>query len=370
MNPSHDFRNQVAPITGARAGMSPPGSTWSRRGVLAGALGVGVAIGRHSYAQSVATPVPALGYDGLTRGPAPIPPAERSLQTVIAAPWVKVSDGGIVLEGPAFARDGSLFLCDASGGRVLRLSPDRRLSTVLEMGLKPGGIAIHRDGRLFVAALDIPNGLGSISAVRPDGSDLRAIIPTQAGYLPNDLVFDAHGGLYFSDFRGTSTNPAGGIYYVSPDGLTVTPVLSRIAKANGVALSPDGKVLWATEFGNNRLHRAELASATMATPLGTAIPYRFIGPAPDSMRADADGNVYVALYGQGRILVLNGMGIPIGQILLPGRDEGHNLLTTNMAFRPGSNDLLIVASDGERGQGAGIFHVGAFAQALPLYAQQ
>ncbi len=339
-----------------------------RRGMLACALGVVIA-GR-AQAQQVATPVSGFSYDGLTRGPAPIPPAERGLQTVVAVPWVKVSDAGIVLEGPAFAREGTLFFCDASGGRILRLSPDQRVSTVLEMDLKPGGIAIHRDGRLFVAALDIPGGRGAISAVRPDGSDLRTIVPPQAGYLPNDLVFDASGGLYFSDFRGTSTDPVGGVYYLSPDGQTVTPVLSRIAKANGVALSPDGKILWATEFGSNRLHRVELASATTATSLGTAIPYHLTGPAPDSMRADADGNVYVALYGQGRLLVLNGMGIPIGQILLPGRDEGHNLLTTNMAFRPGSNDLLIVASDGERGQGASIFHVGAFAPALPLYAQQ
>lgn len=288
----------------------------------------------------------------------------------MAVPWFKVADDGIALEGPTFDRDGNLFFCDASGGRVLRLSPDRQLSTVLKMDLNPGGIAIHRDERLFVAALDIPKGIGSVSAIRPDGSGLQIVVPPQAGYLPNDLVFDARGGLYFSDFRGTSTDPKGGVYYVSPDGLTVTPVLARIAKANGVALGPDGKILWATEFGSNRLHRVELANATTATPLGTAIPYRFIGPAPDSMRADADGNVYVALYGQGRILVLDGNGIPIGQILLPGREDGHNLLTTNMAFRPGSNDLLIVASDGEQGQGAGIFHVGAFAPALPLYSHQ
>ena len=271
----------------------------ARRRVLAGALFVGIATTRHSYAQQGATSVPTLGYDGLTSGPSPIPPAERGLQTVVAVPWFKVADDGIALEGPAFDRDGNLFFCDASGGRVLRLTPDRRLSTVLKMDLNPGGIAIHKDGRLFVAALDIPKGIGSISAISPDGSGLQIVVPPQAGYLPNDLVFDARGGLYFTDFRGTSTDPKGGVYYVSPDGLTVTPVLSGVAKANGVALSPDGKILWATEFGSNRLHRVELATATTATPLGTAIPYRFIGPAPDSMRADADGNVYVALYGQG-----------------------------------------------------------------------
>jgi len=30
------------------------------------------------------------------------------------------------------------------------------------------------------------------------------------------------------------------------------------------------------------------------------------------MRADADGNVYVAIYGQGRVLAFNRNGIPIG----------------------------------------------------------
>jgi lactonase len=37
------------------------------------------------------------------------------------------------------------------------------------------------------------------------------------------------------------------------------------------------------------------------------------------MRTDADGNVYVAMYHQGRILAFNPYGFPIGQILLPGR---------------------------------------------------
>ena len=45
--------------------------------------------------------VPALVYDAQTRGPAPIPPSERGLQTVVAEPWFKASDEGLVLEGPA-----------------------------------------------------------------------------------------------------------------------------------------------------------------------------------------------------------------------------------------------------------------------------
>ena len=314
---------------------------------------------------------PALVYDAQTRGPVPIPPSERGLQTVVAEPWFKVSDTGMVLEGPAFDRDGNLLFCDVSGRRVVRLTPDRRLSTVISLDqLGPGGIAIHKDGRIFIAAMDIAKGIGAVLAVEPDGSGMRTIVPPGSGTMPNDLVFDARGGFYFTDFRGASTDPKGGVHYVSPDFGTVTPVLPRLAMANGVALSPDGRELWATEFSRNLLHRVELADATTATPFGTAVPYHFTGPAPDSMRADADGNLYVAMYGQGRVLAFSRNGIPIGQVLLPGRDEGHNLRSTSVAIRPGTDDLIIVTNDGEGGQGATIFHARAFAKALPLYSHR
>jgi len=113
------------------------------------------------------------------------------------------------------------------------------------------------------------------------------------------LVFDARGGFYFTDFKGNATEPEGGVYYVAPDLIRVTTVLPHLAMANGLALSPDGKQLWVTEFGRNLLHRMELADATTIAPIGSAIAYPFTGPAPDSLRADADGNAYVAIYGQG-----------------------------------------------------------------------
>lgn len=312
----------------------------------------------------------ALTYDARTRGPVPIPPGERDLQGVVAQPWFKVSDEGIPLEGPSFDRASDLLFTDAGTGRILRLSPDRHLTTVLPANaLNLGGLAIHQDGRIFAAGTG-GSKRGSIVSVRPDGSDMRTVIPPEAGYVVNDIVFDAKGGFYFTDFRGTSTDPKGGAYYVSPDLVTITPVLPNLALANGVALSPNGKTLWVTEFGRNLLHRVDLADATTPTPLGTTVAYHFTGPAPDSMRADSDGNLYVALYGQGRILAFNRNGIPIGQVLLPGRDEGHNLNSTSMALRPGTDELVIVTNDGTGGQGSLIFRARAFAKALPLFSHQ
>ncbi|SOE35355.1 SMP-30/gluconolactonase/LRE family protein [Delftia acidovorans] len=298
-----------------------------------------------------------LAYDLHTQSAVPIPPSERALQTVVAEPWFKVSKEGLILEGAIFDRSGNLLFCDVSSRRVLRLTPDRQLSTIVTLdALSPGGLALHKDGRIFIAALDIPNGHGAIFAVNQDGSDLQTIVAPTASYMPNDLVFDARGGFYFSDFKGTATEPKGGIYYVAPDLSTIKPVLPNLAMANGVALSPDGKSLWATEFGRNLLHRIELADATTIAPIGSA---------PDSMRADADGNVYVAIYGQGRVMVFNRNGIPIGQVLLPGHDDGHNLASTSLAIHPSRNDLYAVTSDMDKGQGATVFHAKVFAKGLP-----
>ncbi|WP_420493579.1 SMP-30/gluconolactonase/LRE family protein [Sinorhizobium meliloti] len=315
--------------------------------------------------------VPALKYDATIAGAVPIPPSERTLQAVGAQPWFKVSSEGLILEGPAFERNGDLLFCDVFGGRVLRVTRDKQLSTLISLEkFGPGGVAVHKDGRIFIAAIDFKESKGEIIAVKPDGSGMQTIVPPDAGYMPNDLVFDAHGGFYFTDFRGSSTEPTGGVYYVASDSRAITPVLPRLAKANGIALSPDGKFLWVTEYGRNLLHRVDLTRATATAPFGTSIAYHFTGPAPDSMRADKDGNLYVAMNGQGRVLIFNRNGIPIGQVLLPERDEGHNLASTSLALRPGTDDMYIVTSDRDGGRGANIFHAKAFVNALPLYSDK
>jgi lactonase len=352
--------------TGRQHGGRPHGGRPSAKiptALVATCLVAGIGLVSSASAQSSA---PGLTYDAHTRSAVPLPPSERALQTAVAVTWFKVSDEGRILEGAIFDRSGNLLFCDVSGRRVLRLTPARQLSTLVTLDtLSPGGLAFHPDGRLFIAALDIPNGRGAILAVQPDGSGLQAIVPPVTGYMPNDLVFDSKGGFYFTDFKGNATEPKGGVYYAAPDLTTIRPVLPNLAMANGLALGPDGKTLWATEFGRNLLHRIELADATTIAPIGSAIAYHFTGPAPDSMRADADGNVYVAIYGQGRVLAFNRNGIPIGQVLLPGRDGGHNLASTSLAIDPARNDLYAVSSDMDKGQGASVFRTKSFSKGLP-----
>lgn len=310
------------------------------------------------------------------RGWAPIPCGERDLACVTAEPFFQVSATALPLEGPAFDRAGNLLFVDIYGGRVLRLSPTRELTTVhAEPGQNLSGIAVHRDGRIFVAAVGPRNGqgffdAGTVFALAPDGSQRETIVPPSAGHAVNDLVFDRHGGFYMTDFRGASTQPTGGVYYMPPDGSTLQPVLPNLCGANGVALGPGDDVLWATEFSACRLHRADLTAPATIGHTGTSVPYHFIGPGPDSMRADAQGNVYVALNRQGRVLVFSPYGIPIAQILLPGRERNHFLRCTSLALMPGSRELFIVARDEVGGGGAMVFRASGLADGLTLFSHQ
>ena len=82
---------------------------------------------------------------------------------------------------------------------------------------------------------------GGVSFWLPGQFGSLAAVPAQPGWAFADIF-------YFTDFRGSTPDPIGGVYHVAPDFRTITPILRHLAIANGVCLSPDGKVLWATEL--------------------------------------------------------------------------------------------------------------------------
>jgi lactonase len=312
--------------------------------------------------------LPALVYKGESKSAVPILGNEEAIQTITAKKWLKISDKPLQLEGLIFDRDHNLLVLDVFGGEIFKvLMPHKKVIRIVgPNNLSPGAVKIHKDGRLFVAGLGDFVSKGSVTVMNPHGTDWKTIIPESAGYLVDDLVFDKKGGFYFTDFKGYSTNPIGGVYYVSPDFKTITPILKNIAIANGIALSKDERTLWVTEIGNNRLHKVELEEdgVTIAA-FGASVPYYFNGYlGPDSAMIDDDDNLYVAIYNQGKVMVFNKLGNAIGQILIPGRETGHMLRTTASAIIPGTKKIIICANDGDRPdtQGAWLYIAETFAK--------
>ena len=311
-----------------------------------------------------------LNHNALTCSAVPIPPWERSLQTVEAQPYFNVSQASLVLEGIVFDRNNNLLFVDVATGRVFKLTPERQLYIVLkENTFGASGLAVHKDGRIFIASVgDMQR--GSVRAIEPNGTREQMIVAPDAGFLVNDLVFDNLGGFYFTDSRGNSADPQGGVFYVSPNVGSIHAILPGLAVGNGIAIDPVGSQIWATEHAKNRLHRVRLSDATTVAPFGSVVTYQFTGPAPDGARVDSEGNVYVAISGQGRVMVFNRNGLPIGQIVLPDRDKGRNLKSTSLAIRPGHRELFIVANSGSEPGGAMIFRSGAFAPAPFPFSHQ
>ena len=316
--------------------------------------------------------IPKLNYTGAAATAVPLQVHEQYLQTVTAEPWVKISDDGLQLEGLCFDRQGDLMLCEVFGGTIFKVEmPEKKVKAHFTANKQnPAAVKIHKVGRLFVCYLGDFESSGGIYAVDANGEQQQMIISDiETEYCVDDLVFDSKGGFYFTDFRGYSTNPIGGVYYVGPDYQSVTPVIQNIAVANGVALSKDERVLWVTETNANRLHRIELEDdGVTVAPFGASIPYRFTGhDGPDSCCIDDDDNLYVAMYQQGRVMVFNDRGNPIGQILIPGRDEGHMLRSTHPAFIPGTNQLIICSNDMDNDGDSWLFTAQGFGKAHNSY---
>ncbi|MDE5833441.1 MAG: SMP-30/gluconolactonase/LRE family protein [Desulfovibrio sp.] len=328
-------------------------------------LGLALAIAGSAYLSMPHLAVAeGLDYDADTRSAAPIPTGEKNLTTVSAEEYFKVGDDPQVLEGVTFDRDGNLYFCEVNAGKILKLDKNKNLTTVAEMGeFHPSGLAFHPDGRLFVTGNTDGITKGAIFAMRPDGSERTLILPQDAGYIPNDLVFNKKGGLYFTDFKGNMTDPAGGVYYLAPGSSKPESVALNIANANGVALSPDEKILWVADYGRGVIFRIVLLDDAVINRIHSTPVYYFTGRGPDGLRTDADGNLYAAVMSQGKVLVLNPIGIPIGQILLPGRDDGRNLYGASLAIDPESRDLAIGVMD-DKGGGSGLFKTQAYASGL------
>lgn len=286
----------------------------------------------------------------------PIPPGERFEKTVTAEKFHCITmERPKHTEGVIFDRLGRMLYASGYEGKVFRLDMNtlERELVWFDPDLKPVSVKIHRDGRLFISCLGTPKKDGRIVVTSPDGEWERDLA---IGFPVDDIVFDHEGGLYFTHFVGTVYNPCGGIYYISPDLEHMKCFIPNLASPNGIALSTDESIMWVTEFTGGRLLRIPINSVSYG-----AVVYHFTGfYGPDSCSVDADDNLYVALYESGRVMVFNKDGYPFGQILMPGRDEGRNLLSTHPMVRPGTKELYISCADDITDEGSWIMKAPAF----------
>ena len=322
----------------------------------------------------------SLTYPWYKKGARPLPAAVAGLPCLEAELWREVCPGSelsVSLEGPIFDTAGNFYFCcnavdPAIGEKVMKITPDGEMTEFFRRpGMRITGLAVHKDGRIFGADLR-----GHIVILQPDGTCERAIpirTPEGAFMAPDDLVFDDRGNLYFTDLRGWPGDPTGGLYRMTAesDYAGFELVLGNLCGPNGISFTPDYKALWIGESGRKCLTRIELLPDGTPNFHGgfNVIPLSLGVGIPDSNKVDSDGNVYQAVVKSGRVAISDPNGIQLANVLIPGRDEGLHLMSSNLVIRPGTDECYCVAG-GEPGNpvGAAIFRFRALAPAQELYS--
>jgi lactonase len=303
-----------------------------------------------------------------------LPQDVLNLPVIVAEPWLLI-DGDQKhpgMEGPIFDTAGNFYVCRSApvpgfDSAIIKATPDKEKTVFYRAGQAvPVGIAIHKDGRFFVACLS-----GEILILTPDGILEKTLHPkyTNEPMAINDLVFDKYGNLYFTDFRGLSNHPIGGVYRLDAgnDYETIVQIAGGLALPNGISLTPEGDALWIGESGRNAIVRIRLdQNGMMEQFAGLSYIYYNTGDcAPDSNKIDSEGNLYQTIMMGGRIIVLNKHGTPVANIMVPGRQEGKNLMTPNLVIKPGTREAYMPVSGPD---GSWVYTFTALAEAQILYS--
>ena len=248
--------------------------------------------------------------------------------------WADANQGGrcidSFLEGPVFDAAGNLYVTDIPYGRVFRIDRTGDWTLVGEWDGEPNGMKFLSDTELLVT--DYKNGLVVLDLREGRVRPYLARRNTERFKGVNDLIFDAHGNLYFTDQGQTGLHdPSGRVYRLGRDG-RLDLLLHNVPSPNGIALSPDGKFLFVAATRGNCVWRMPLQADGSVAKAGQF--FTSYGPSgPDGLAVDEAGQLLVANPGLAYLWVLNRLAEPVEVLRGPA---GHSL--TNLAFGPATVD--------------------------------
>lgn len=225
----------------------------------------------------------------------------------------KVATGFPGGEGPVWSRDGYLLFSDYEKQVIHRYDPAKGVSVFRSGSQGANGNALDRQGRLYTCEYisrrvtrTSKDGKVEVLADKWEGKRFNA---------PNDIIVRKDGHVWFTDPLFTPLEKRDldfyGVYHLTPKG-KLELVAKPKGRPNGIALSPDGKILYVanTDEQNVRAYDVDRKGrASGERVLIEKLPYR-----PDGMRVDAKGNLFFT----GRhISVYSADGKAQGRIELP-----------------------------------------------------
>lgn len=253
----------------------------------------------------------------------------------------KFATCGGFLEGAAVAPDNSLWAVDLLSGKVLQIADNGQCTARGNTGGQPNGAKFGPDGQLWIADKQ----LGLLRMDPKTGA-----ITTVAQYFRNerlrglnDMVFDAKGGVYFTEPYGSGAiKTTGRVFYLPPGKDARLEIVSEgLAFPNGIVLANGGANIYVGEYGLKRITRLRAVDSRDDFDITTVVAYTQGGDGPDGMLMRPDGILLAANFRAGEVLAFDPIGKPMGTISVPG-----GTMTTNVAIRDG----WLYVTEGSRGE--------------------
>jgi sugar lactone lactonase YvrE len=250
-------------------------------------------------------------------------------------PLDRVAYGLTFGEGPVWDRRGKqLYWVEIIGNTIWKWKPGVGHEIVLRPSGHANGMTFDKEGRLTVAGWCTR----SIFRFERDGA-ITTIASAYQGKKfnsPNDIVVKSDGSIYFTDSAGGLVIPGmvaedvqryldiQGVFRITPDGKEVQLAIADCTYPNGLAFSPDEKLLYVNDS------RLGIIRVFDVCPDGSMGPGRLFhtmtgadAGVADGMKCDVEGNVYCT--GPGGVHVIDPKGRLLGRLKIPGH-------STNMAF--------------------------------------
>ncbi|MGK9233229.1 SMP-30/gluconolactonase/LRE family protein [Inquilinus limosus] len=265
----------------------------------------------------------------------------------------RIATGCRWCEGPVWFGDGRYLLwSDIPNNRILKWDEETgAVSEFRKPSNNANGNTRDRQGRLVTCehlgrrvTRTEYDGTITVLADRFEGKPLNS---------PNDVVVRSDGSIWFSDppfgilgnYEGRKAEPElpTNLYRLDPETGALAVVAGDLNRPNGLAFSPDEKILYVVEGGAkpNRLIQAYdvvdggrgIANRRVAVDCGKGTA--------DGLRVDVDGNLWCG-WGMGSdeldgVMVFNPAGKPIGRIALPER-------CANLCFGGEARNRLFMAA--------------------------
>ena len=229
------------------------------------------------------------------------------------------------LEGPAFDREGNLYIVDTAFQRIFRITPAGAWDVVVQYDGWPNGMKFHQDGRLYIA--DYRRGIMVLDVKSGRIEPLLETAYSEGFKGCNDLNFASNGDLYFTDQGQTGiVDPTGRVYRLEPNG-DLQRLAQNVPSPNGITVSTTDKHVYVAVTRSQQIWRLPLMHDGQVSKTGVAIQLSG-GVGPDGIEMDSENGLVVCHINMG-IWRFDAHMLPTH--LVYSEDKKHDHMT-NIAF--------------------------------------